>query len=282
MPPHLSLDTKKRIVAAFEAGNKAEDVAKMFQVNKRTVLKLKEKSQRPEGVDRKKGSGGQNKVRSPEFKADLEARIAQNPKVSARALSREMKTTHPTILKALKELGFKSYAQPVAQLVTETQRTTRIERCIGLVNQLKRGSTGVIFFTDEKIFTQDIHVNRRNSRVIARSPDERDDHMVFRSKHPASIMVFGLVASDGKKMPLVMFEPRFRLNTDGYLEVLEQVKRWILAEYPAARVPGEEGVINPEFCFTFMQDGAPCHTAVKAQKWLTDNFGESRFWKKTQ
>ena len=283
MAPHLSKDTKERIVAAVEAGKKPNLVADMFGVTLRTVQMLLVKSRtRPEGVSRKEGSGGHNKKRTEEFKRDMVEKIAQNPKVSARKLARDTGVSHSTVLETLKELGFKSYAQPVAQLVTTPQRGTRVERCLKLLNLVKRGKTGVILFTDEKIFVQDIHVNRRNSRVIARSPDERDDHMAFRSKHPASVMVFGLVASDGNKMPLVMFPPRFRLNTEGYLTVLQQVKDCILSTYPEANVPGEEGVINPEFRFTFMQDGAPAHTSIGAQAWLKNNFGEARFWAKNQ
>lgn len=136
-------------------------------------------------------------------------------------------------------MGFKSYVLPVTHVVTTAQKMMSVRRCQTLLNQLKTGRTGIIFFTHEKVFGQDIHVNRRNSRVIARSADGRDNNMVFRSKHPASVMVFGLVASDGHKMPLIMFEPKFRLNTECYLDVLNQAKEWILAIYPEAASEGE-------------------------------------------
>ena len=44
-------------------------------------------------------------------------------------------------------------------------------------------------------------VNRKNSRIIVRNPSEVPP--VMKSKHPASSMVFGAVASDGRVMPLI-------------------------------------------------------------------------------
>ncbi len=280
MAPHLSEDTKRRIVEAVEAGKPPKDVASFFGVSLATVYDLKKKDRdREEGVGRKAGSGGSNRKRTAEFLAELDEDIQKDPKTSMRRLAKDRGVAPGTIRRAVKELGYTSYAQPVAHLVTDQQKVTRVERCRGLINQLKRGP-GVVFFTDEKVFVQDAHVNRRNSRILARSPDERDDHVMFRTKHPVSVMVFGLVASDGKKMPLIQFQPRFRLNMEGYLDVLRQVKAWILEQYPDAR--GDDGDLNPNFKFVFQQDGAPAHTARGAQSWLEENFGAKRYWNKEQ
>lgn len=138
-----------------------------------------------------------------------------------------------------------------------------MERCKAILNILKKGETGIIFFTNEKVFMQDIHVNHHNSRVLVRSLEEHNKLTVFQTKHPASVMVFGLIASDDKKMPLVFFESHTRLRGDDYIEVLEAMKTWIHSEYLLAR--GDDGDISAEFSFTFMQDGAPAHTSTKAQ-----------------
>lgn len=103
MAPHLSDDTKHRIIAAVQAGKKVKDIAEMFGVSVRTVQKLMEKSKtRPEGISRKKGSGGHNKIGSMELNRNLNDKINENPKVSARKLARDFEVTHSTVLKSIK------------------------------------------------------------------------------------------------------------------------------------------------------------------------------------
>ena len=85
-------------------------------------------------------------------------------------------------------------------------------------------------------------------------------------KHPASVMVFGLVSSDGKKMPPVFSPSVGRINTEINLEILRnKVKPWIPANYP-------------DGYYVFQQDGAPAHTSKRAQEWLDANL--KTFWPK--
>ena len=48
-------------------------------------------------------------------------------------------------------------------------------------------------------------MNRQNDRYLAKSKDEVKG--IVRTKHPAQIIVLGVIASDGKKMPPYFFEP---------------------------------------------------------------------------
>ena len=101
-------------------------------------------------------------------------------------------------------------------------RRLRVERCKKLVRALKKGQP-VIFFTDEKLFTVDSCPNRRNDRYISADKDSEPEHVRFssRTKHPAKVMVFGLVASDGKKMDPVFVGAGIKINTDVYIGILE-------------------------------------------------------------
>jgi hypothetical protein len=95
------------------------------------------------------------------------------------------------------------------------------------------------------------------------------DHVRFKfqTKNPQNMMVFGLVASDGKTMPPFFWPKGTKVNTDEYIKVLEDVvKPWILANY------------GPHQKYIFQQDGAPCHTSNRTQKWLKDNM--KGFWPK--
>ena len=82
----------------------------------------------------------------------------------------------------------------------------------------------------------------------------------MKTKFPQTVMVFGCVSSEGDVMPPHIFERGLRLNSQGYVEVLNTVvKPWL------------EGVASGR-PFVWQQDSASCHTAGKTQKWLSENF----------
>ncbi len=60
-----------------------------------------------------------------------------------------------------------------------------------------------MLWSNEKIFMEDQRVNRR---VLAKKGDI-NLQAAMRMKHPASVMVFGLVATDGNVMPPLFVGP---------------------------------------------------------------------------
>ena len=121
------------------------------------------------------------------------------------------------------------------------------------MSALKKGQP-VIFFTDERLFTVVSCPNRRNDRYISADKASEPENVRFssRTKHPAKVMVFGLVASDGNRMDPVFIEVGVKINTDVYIDILKtNVKPWIDANY------------GPEQNYAVQQDGAPCHTSKK-------------------
>jgi hypothetical protein len=75
---------------------------------------------------------------------------------------------------------------------------------------------------------------------------------------PATVMVFGVVSSEGDLMPPNIFETGLRVNTDIYLEVMEStVLPWIKT------VAGDRP-------WVWQQDSAPCHVSNKSIQWLKD------------
>ena len=74
---------------------------------------------------------------------------------------------------------------------------------------------------DEKKFMVDEMTNRRKSRIIAYNPS--DVPPVVQSKHPAFVMVFGAVASDGKVMPAHFIQAGLKVNTEEYPKILKEV-----------------------------------------------------------
>ena len=98
----------------------------------------------------------------------------------------------------------------------------------------------------------------QNNRWLAASP--KDVPRVMQTKFLATILVFGVVSSEGDVMPPHFFAEGLRLDTNGYIRVLsEVVKPWI--DQVAAGRP-----------FVWQQDSALCHTSRRTQAWLSENF----------
>ena len=69
-------------------------------------------------------------------------------------------------------------------------------------------------------------------------------------------MIFGLICSDGEKMPPVFIDSGIRMDSKKYIDILKDyVKPWIESTY------------GP---------GAPCHTSKLTQTWLAENLQNFR------
>eukprot|EP00096_Caligus_rogercresseyi_P015643 TRINITY_DN8118_c0_g1_i2.p1 TRINITY_DN8118_c0_g1~~TRINITY_DN8118_c0_g1_i2.p1 ORF type:complete len:163 (+),score=37.01 TRINITY_DN8118_c0_g1_i2:301-789(+) len=84
------------------------------------------------------------------------------------------------------------------------------------------------------------------------------------TKHPASVMSLGFVASNGKAMPLIWFQTGYRLNAADYVNMQEKFLPWVQENFPYNNV-------------VLQQDGAPAHTAKVTQEFLGQHM---QFWSK--
>ena len=120
-----------------------------------------------------------------------------------------------------------------------------------LLSHLKhKGASKIVVFVDEKKFIVDAVVSRHNVWVIAIDPSEVP--LVFHIKNPASVMVFGAVASDGSVIAI--------LNI-------------ILLPWMEKRV-GLDNVV-------LLQDSSPCHGSKITQTFRANNvpfFIKSDIW----
>ena len=113
-----------------------------------------------------------------------------------------------------------------------------------------KGASKIVVFVDEKKFIVDAEVNRQNSRVIATDPSNVP--AVFQAKNPASVMVFGAVASDGSAMPPFFIEAGLKVNTDAYIRILiyTALVPWMQEKFGLDKV-------------VLVQDSAPCYASKK-------------------
>ena len=79
---------------------------------------------------------------------------------------------------------------------------------------------------------------------------------VLKTKFPATVMVFGVVSSEGHIMPPYIFEVGLKVNTKVYLDVLKSVViPW--CNHVAGGRP-----------WVWQQDPAPAHKSKETQTWL--------------
>ena len=85
------------------------------------------------------------------------------------------------------------------------------------------GRRPIVGWSDEKIFTVQMSFNRQNDRIYACSLEDipENQRTIFKRQHPAQIMVWGGVTDCGKKTPLIVIPQGVKVNTDVYLEMLE-------------------------------------------------------------
>ena len=180
---------------------------------------------RPECKTPKKRSGA---IRTPEFVADVVEIVKENPSKSIRKITKEMGTSRRTIGRTVKEdLNVKSYKLRWRQLLTQVQKERRKLKASALIDDLKHTSSGMLrFFSDEKIFVQDMKPNQQNNRWLSASPEEVP--IVMHSKYPVHVMVLGVVSSDGDVMEPVLIPDGLYLGANSYVTLLdEHVKPWM-------------------------------------------------------
>ena len=91
----------------------------------------------------------------------------------------------------------------------------------------------------------------------------RDVPRVMKTKFPATVMVFGVVSSEGYIMPPHIFEVGLKVNTKVYLDVLKSVViPW------CNQVAGGRPLV-------WQQDSAPVHKSKETQAWLQKECYES-------
>ncbi len=180
-----------------------------------------------------------------------------------RSIATEFGVGESTVRRIMQEdLRYKSYAMRRGQFMSEATKARRADKARKLLARLKHPSVSnqLIFFSDEKNFTQDQKVNRKNNRWLCSDPTEVP--IVMSTKFPANVMVLGVISNKGDVMPPHIFAKGLKINTDEYLKVMEDVvKPWMDQVAAGCR-------------YVFQQDGAPAHNSKRTQEWLKANLPE--------
>ena len=247
---------RETIAELTRAGQSAKEIISVTGYPKSTVYDTVARLGAGGDVSRRPHAPRSDRKRNPTFLCGLKRSILANPRASMGKLARARHVSRSTISRAVREdLGMKSFTRRRQNLLTEAARAIRRERAPKVLNLLKHGGSEVRVFVDEKKFVVEEVANRRNSRVIAFSPDEVAP--VMKGKNPASVMVFGAVASDGRVMPPHFIPAGVRIGAEEYLVILkEALIPWMAKYYALDKV-------------MLVQDSAPAHAAQRVQDFLS-------------
>ncbi|CAK9829643.1 Transposable element Tcb1 transposase [Anthophora retusa] len=275
LKPSAEYNRRAAIIESVRAGRSATEIIRFFGYPRSTVYDVvakynqSEKSNEGFATPARKTHSKKRVVRTPEILQRTQELIFEDPGQSIRKLSSLVGVSEKTMRRIVEEdLRYKSYTIKVRQMLSEAARTKRVERCNLLLCSLRNNAAGRLrFFSDEKIFTVDAKINRRNDRWLAHDPE--DIPIVSRTKFPANVHVLSVVSSEGDVMPPHFFNKGENVTKEVYLNVLiNVVKPWM-------------EIVSSGKPYVFQQDGAPAHTSHLVQNWLSDNvdmFWSKEFW----
>jgi len=262
------------IIEGLRAGRSKTEIIRFFGFPRSTVYDVaakylaSEASEKGSANPTRKSHSKEKSVRTPAIIERAQELISEDPGLSLRKLAKILGVSETTIRRIAEEdLHFKSYVIKVRQTLSEAAKVNRVARCNLLLCSLKNEAAGrITFFSDEKIFSVDAKVNRKNDHLFARDPE---DVSTARTKFPTSVHVLSVVSSEGHVMLPHFFQKEETVTEKIYLRILTRVvKPWI--DTVAAGRP-----------YVFQQDGTPAHTSHLVQNWLSDNmemFWSKEFW----
>lgn len=274
LKPSTEYNRRAAIIESVRAGRSVTEIIRFFGYPRSTVYDVVARFN--ESVNSNEGSATparkshlkESVVRTPDIVHRAQELIFEDPGQSIRKLSSVLDVSEKTMRRIVAEdLRYKSYTIKVRQMLSKAARTKRVERCNLLLCCLRNKAAGRLrFFSDEKIFTVDAKIKRKNDRWLAEDPE--DVPIVSRTKFPANVHVLGVVSNEGDVMPPHFFNKGENVTKEVYLNVLMNVvKPWM-----------EKESGKP---YVFQQDGAPAHTSHLVQNWLSDNvdmFWSKEFW----
>ena len=260
---------RQRCLDLFHAGISARSIMDTLNMPKTTfyrVIKAGTAKRKSPTTPASKKATPANKKATPQFLRKLKRTVEAKPTNSIRNVAKKLNVHERTIRQSLKVIGKRSVVRPPRHLLTQRQKEVRLERGKRLLNQLKSLPPSTVkIFSDKKIFTIDQSYNRRNDRQIVDMGASGDP--VSRTKHPASIMMLGIVTSSGHKAPPIFILEGEKVNTEVYLAILRsKVLPWLRKTFPNGG-------------YVFQQDSAPAHASKKTQEWLRMNV--AGFWDKS-
>ena len=270
MAPSLSTGQRHELMGMLKAGMTVKAAAAAMNVSLKTVYEVRKRyTERDGDLSRKRGQGRKcTKVTQRNIDA-VRKRAEREPRRSLTKMAKEMDMSPTSMRNVAKAAGLKSMPPLLQFDIMPGQEIRRLERSMWLLDWHRFNPDKTILWSDEKSFTVEAFVNRKNDRYLVpvrcHDPEIR---IVKRRKNPISVMVFGAVASNGLVMDPIIFPSKTNINSNVYCSlVLEKVNKFIKERFAPGSV-------------IFQQNGAPAHTSKASQNWLEQHLGSEGYWPK--
>lgn len=201
----------KKIAALIQAEVSTAKIMEVVGCSRATVFNVKKRMKDDGDLSQKPGSGKTRSVQTNEFLDALSKTITQDPTLPMRRLAKATGTYEGTIRLSVKDLGLKSYMLWYQQFPTARIKASRVEHNQWLLCWLRHHGSMVNIFSDKKLLTMNQIQNCQNDKYLAAT--SLDVPPIQCTKHPASILMLGITASDGNVMPPYWFPCRLKIST---------------------------------------------------------------------
>lgn len=186
------------------------------------------------------------------------ASVEATPGTSCRRIEEDVGVPKTRVQKILKRHNFKPYKYKLVHHLHPGDSERRLEFCNWFLNMCERDNNfeRKVIWTDEAHFTSAGILNRNNSRFWR----QENEHVIFPRERQGR---FGFNVSCfilGRRIEYCIYQGN--LNSDRYLQILQEKAMTILEDIPLAQV-------NHIF---FQQDGAPAHNSHVIRNWLEQHF----------
>jgi hypothetical protein len=225
-----------------------------------------EGSEDVENAANRKFHGSARPVRAKRVIKRAQKLIQKDPGTPLTTLGSKLKVSSKKLRHiASEDLRYKSYMLKIGQMLSEDARNKRVVKGSLLLSSMHPETPWCIrFFSDEKFFTLEEFLNRRNNTWLAQEPE--DMPVVLRTKFSASVHVLGVVWSEGDVMPPHFLTKGQTVTKEVYLDVLQKkFHPWV-------------NKVTDGKPYVFQQDGAPAHNSHLVQNWLNDKM--DHYWSK--
>jgi len=254
--PHLSLEDSARLIGHLEAGQSVSKLCKLFNVNKSTICRLKQKYELKGSVRRSAGSGRRRKTTADQDKEIVALHENDRFRVPKETAS-GTNISARTVRRRLKEKGLCPHKPARKPRLTLKHREVRLQWAVTHRRwNLEQWSR--VLFTDEASFS----VSCKDGRVYCyrRTHERYIDSTISESMNRGygCVSIWGGII-DGRRLPLVRIDGR--LSGEVYI-------RNILMQHVQPFIRSEQRRDNN---VTLQHDNAPPHRAYITQNYLADN-----------
>lgn len=247
--------------------------------SKGSVIRLINRFENTESMDRKKGSG-RPKTATTEENADATEELICSQEeqpgthVAPRGIKRRLGISRSSVKRVIKNRGINQFKRMKTPRLTDGARNRRLQRAAGLIEKFEKNKRMIekCVWQDEKDFTLEVPVNSQNDRVYykGKKADVPDANLISQTKKQSKkVMVSAGLSWQGVTKPFFVNNQGLKVNAVRYEKHLR-----------TQLFPAIDNLVKRDD-WIFIQDGASSHTSNLVQEFLEETL-KKRFVRKQE